>query len=75
MAFRDIQDANLRRLIISSLLGATIDWHDFFLYRVVAGIVFNKLYFPAADPLVSTLLAYTRFTIGFVAWPLGATVR
>src|ERR1022692_4262705 len=71
MAFRDIGDANLRRVIISSLIGATIEWYDFFLYGVVAGIVFNKLYFPAADPLVSTLLAYTTFAIGFVARPVG----
>ncbi len=74
MAFRDIQDANLRRVIISSLLGATIEWYDFFLYGVVAGIVFNKLYFPAADPLVSTLLAYTTFAVGFVARPLGGVL-
>ena len=71
MAFREIRDPNLRRVIISSLLGATIEWYDFFLYGVVAGIVFNKLYFPAADPLVSTLLAYTTFAVGFVARPLG----
>ena len=32
---------------MSSLIGATIEWYDFFLYGVVAGIVFNKLYFPA----------------------------
>src|ERR1700676_4599453 len=74
MAFRDIQDPNLRRVIISSLLGATIEWYDFFLYGVVAGIVFNKLYFPAADPLVSTLLAYTTFAVGFVARPLGGVL-
>src|ERR1700687_1470495 len=74
MAFRDIQDANLGRVIISSLLGATIEWYDFFLYGVVAGIVFNKLYFPAADPLVSTLLAYTTFAVGFVARPLGGVL-
>ena len=74
MAFREIRDPNLRRVIISSLLGATIEWYDFFLYGVVAGIVFNKLYFPAADPLVSTLLAYTTFAIGFVARPLGGVL-
>jgi hypothetical protein len=39
------------------VIGATVEWYDFFLYGVVAGIVFNKLYFPANDPLVSTLLA------------------
>ncbi len=53
MAFRDIQDPNLRRVIISSLLGATIEWYDFFLYGVVAGIVFNKLESDAVKPTPS----------------------
>src|SRR6202030_1027003 len=74
MAFREIRDPNLRRVIISSLLGATIEWYDFFLYGVVAGIVFNKLYFPAGDPVVSTLLAYTTFAVGFVTRPLGGVI-
>ncbi len=42
--------------------------------RTVAGIVFNKLYFPAADPLVSILLAYATFAVGFVARPLGGVI-
>lgn len=74
MPFAAVQDANLRRVIISSLIGATIEWYDFFLYGVVAGIVFNKLYFPAGDPLVSRLLAYTTFAVGFVARPLGGVL-
>ena len=41
---------NLRRVVISSLIGAVIEWYDFFLYGVVAGIVFNKIYFPDFDP-------------------------
>jgi len=68
------QDANLRRVILSSLIGATIEWYDFFLYGVVAGIVFNKLYFPTSDPLISTLLAYTTFAVGFVTRPLGGVI-
>jgi MHS family shikimate/dehydroshikimate transporter-like MFS transporter len=56
----------IRRVVISALVGASIEWYDFFLYGVVAGIVFNKLYFPASDPVVSTLLAYTTFAVGFV---------
>ena len=36
----------IRTVALASLLGATIEWYDFFLYGVVAGIVFNKLYFP-----------------------------
>jgi MFS transporter, MHS family, shikimate and dehydroshikimate transport protein len=70
----EFKDPNLRRVIWSSLIGATIEWYDFFLYGVVAGIVFNKLYFPNSDPVVSTLLAYTTFAVGFVARPLGGVI-
>ena len=41
--------AAVRRVVTASLIGATIEWYDFFLYGVVAGIVFNKLYFPTDD--------------------------
>jgi MFS family permease len=64
----------LRRVVAASLIGATIEWYDFFLYGTVAGIVFNKLYFPVADPLVSILLAYATFAVGFVARPLGGVI-
>ncbi len=42
---------NLRRVTVSSLFGSTIEWYDFFLYGTVAGMVFNKLYFPKATRL------------------------
>ena len=29
----------IRKVVFASLLGATIEWYDFFLYGVVAGIV------------------------------------
>ena len=68
------QDTLLRRVVYASLIGATVEWYDFFLYGVVAGIVFNKLYFPAGDPVVGTLLAYTTFAVGFVTRPLGGVI-
>ncbi|MFM0056199.1 MFS transporter [Paraburkholderia phytofirmans] len=64
----------IRRVAFASVIGATVEWYDFFLYGVVAGIVFNKLYFPASDPLVSTLLAYSTFAVGFVTRPLGGVI-
>lgn len=64
----------IRKVVIASLLGATIEWYDFFLYGVVAGIVFNKLYFPSTDPFIGTILAYTTFAIGYLARPLGGFV-
>ncbi len=68
------QEKSIRRVVASALVGATIEWYDFFLYGVVAGIVFNKLYFPASDPLVATMLAYTTFAVGFVTRPLGGII-
>jgi MHS family metabolite:H+ symporter-like MFS transporter len=64
----------VRRVAFASVVGATVEWYDFFLYGVVAGIVFNKLYFPANDPLVSTMLAYSTFAVGFVTRPLGGVL-
>lgn len=75
LAQPDIRDEKtIRRVVLSALVGATIEWYDFFLYGVVAGIVFNKLYFPGSDPVVSTLLAYTTFAVGFVTRPLGGVI-
>ncbi|MGS1093933.1 MFS transporter [Aquamicrobium terrae] len=71
---RTESEKEVRRVVFASLIGATIEWYDFFLYGVVAGIVFNQLYFPTTDPLVSTVLAYATFAVGFVARPLGGVV-
>ena len=66
--------ANLRRVVISSLMGAVIEWYDFFLYGVVAGLVFNKLFFPSFSSGVGTILAFATFAVGFVARPLGGFI-
>ena len=71
---KDQNQGMLKRVVTASIVGATIEWYDFFLYGVVAGIVFNKLYFPTSDPLISTLLAYGTFAVGFVARPIGGII-
>jgi len=64
----------LRRAVVASAIGTTIEWYDFFLYGIVTGLVCAKLYCPNADPLVGTLQAYTVFFVGFVARPVGAAI-
>jgi MHS family shikimate/dehydroshikimate transporter-like MFS transporter len=59
---------------IASTVGTAIEWYDFVLYALMAGLVLNKLFFPAANPLVSTILSYATFSIGFLARPLGGIV-
>jgi MFS family permease len=68
------QGRGLRKVIGASLIGASLEWYDFFLYGTAAALVFNKLFFPNFDPLVGTLLAFATYAVGFVARPIGGVV-
>src|SRR5436189_1882897 len=68
------QQRQLRRAVIASTVGTTIEWYDFFLYSTVTGLVFAKLYFPNSDPLVGTLQAFAIYAVGFLARPIGAAI-
>src|SRR5215210_9116487 len=65
---------SVRRVIIASLIGTSLEWYDFFIYGTAAALVFNRLFFPTFDPLVGTLLAFTTYAVGFIARPLGGIV-
>ena len=64
----------LRRALVASTIGTTIEWYDFLLYGQVTGLVFGKLFFPHSDPLVGVLQAFAVFFIGFVGRPIGAAI-
>jgi MFS family permease len=66
--------AQLRRAVIASTVGTTIEWYDFLLYGQMAALVFAKLFFPSSDPLTGTLQAFAVFAVGFVARPIGAAI-
>jgi MFS family permease len=74
MTSEQARPAQLRRVIVASFIGTTIEWYDFFLYGTAAALVFNRLFFPTLDPLAGTLSAYGTFAVGFVARPLGGVV-
>jgi MFS family permease len=64
----------LRRAVIASTVGITVEWYDFLLYGQMAALVFGKLYFPSSDPLTGTLQAFGIFAVGFAARPIGAAI-
>ncbi len=66
--------SSVRRVIVASLVGTSLEWYDFFIYGTAAALVFNQIFFPEFDPLVGTLLAFTTYAVGFVARPLGGVV-
>jgi MFS family permease len=70
----DEHSAHLRKAVIASTIGTTIEWYDFFLYGTAAGLIFGKLFFPNEAPLTATLAAFGTYFIGFVGRPIGAAI-
>jgi len=66
--------AHLRRAVVASTVGTTIEWYDFLIYSTMTGLVFGHVFFSGSDPLIDTLKAFGVFFIGFVARPIGAFV-
>ena len=64
----------LRKAVIASTIGTAIEWYDFFIYGIAAGLIFGKLYFPNEEPLTATLAAFGTYFIGFVGRPIGAAI-
>jgi len=63
-----------RRILLASLAGTTIEFFDFYIYATAAVLVFPKLFFPAADPVVGTLQSMATFGLAFFARPVGSAV-
>jgi MFS family permease len=69
-----VSKKELRTVVAASIIGTTVEWYDFFLFGIAAGIVFNKLFFPSNDPVIGTLLAFATFAVGFAARPIGGLI-
>jgi hypothetical protein len=37
--------AHLRRAVVASTVGTTIEWYDFLIYSTMTGLVFGKVFF------------------------------
>jgi metabolite-proton symporter len=62
------------RILAASLIGTTIEFFDFYIYATAAVLVFPALFFPADDPLASTMASLATFALAFFARPLGAAL-
>ncbi|MEH0829604.1 MULTISPECIES: MFS transporter [unclassified Micromonospora] len=69
-----VERSSIRKVVVASLVGTTVEWYDFFIFGSAAALVFNSLFFPEFDPVIGTLLAFATYAVGFVARPLGGIV-
>ena len=67
-------DAVLRKIVWSSVIGTAVEWYDFLIYGAATALVFNKVFFAAGDPALATIAAFGTYAVGFLARPLGAAI-
>ena len=63
-----------KKVAIGCSIGATIETYDFIGFGTAAALYFNKVFFPATDPLSGTLLSFATLGIGFAVRPLGGII-
>jgi len=64
----------VRRVLIASLIGTTIEFFDFYIFATASVLVFPKLFFPNSDATTATLQSLATFSLAFFARPLGAAL-
>lgn len=62
------------KVALASFIGTSVEYYDFFIYGTAAALVFPRIFFPEASPLMGTLLAFATFGVGFFARPVGGVV-
>src|SRR3954468_7408026 len=64
----------VRRVLLASLVGTSVEFYDFYIYATAASLVFGPLFFPASSASAQLLASYASFGLAFVARPLGAAI-
>lgn len=65
---------NVRRSLLASLFGSTLEFYDFILFGLAAALVFPHVFFPESSATVALLSSFATFAVGFVARPIGAII-
>lgn len=67
------QVAMARRAVISSSIGAALEWFDIIVYATFATTI-AKVFYPESDPTFALILTFATFAISYVIRPLGGMV-
>lgn len=67
-----ISTRQLAKVSIGSFLATTIEWYDFYLYGMLAALVFPEVFFSELSPSVGAVLSFATLAVGFISRPIGA---
>ena len=65
---------SIRKVVVASFIGTTIEWYDYFIFATAAALFFPQVFFPGFGDTTGTILSYTTFAVGFGARPLGGVI-
>ncbi|MFC7624678.1 MFS transporter [Microlunatus sp. GCM10028923] len=63
-----------RKALTAAVSGSFLEWYDFNLFGIAAGLIFPRLFFPGASPTAALIESFGAFAAGFVMRPVGAVV-
>jgi MHS family proline/betaine transporter-like MFS transporter len=66
-----VTEGRRRAAIVAGVIGNVLEWYDFAVYGFLVSTI-SHLFFPAGDPIVSILLTFAVFGVGFVMRPVGS---
>ncbi len=66
-------DSRRRTAILAGVIGNVLEWYDFAVYGYFVPVI-SQLFFPNQTPLVSLLLTFSVFGVGFVMRPIGSII-
>src|SRR5688572_5859702 len=61
------------KIVLLTSLGGTLEFYDFVIFGIFARDIAQAV-FPATDPLVSLILSFATFAVGYLARPIGGVV-
>jgi MFS transporter, MHS family, shikimate and dehydroshikimate transport protein len=69
-----IQGRSRQRLILSTVLGTTIEFFDLYIYGLAAGIYFAHEFFANTSPTIGVIASFGTLATGFLIRPLGGII-
>lgn len=63
-----------KRVAGATMVGATVEWYDYFIYANAAALVLAPQFFTPAEGSLGSIIAFATVGISFLFRPLGAIV-